>query len=497
MVNESFELAGINTNLTGDKFTRQGLPVPPISRWRFEATLQACEAAAIVGSAFAGFSVARLSNEPGPSGGDCLEVAVLVTVVVHFVFQAMDLYQFHLISRAVKSLTLSLLGWAVAIGPLLIVMSTSYPHMQYSCNWLVVWSTLGTAAIGLHRVVAAQVATHLLRTGQLGYNVCIVGRSLEARSCALEATRDSNGIALLGYFSTAENDVKVSAAPRFLGSVADLPEFLRCHRVDEVIVTTSLKDKPGLDALIQTLRCLPVRVTLSPEALDMSRSWLVLGRARLGDIPLLAVNNRPLEGWCWVLKDVQDRLLALLLLILFLPLLVIIAIAVRISSRGPVFFRQIREGYNGQDFRILKFRTMRASDCVDTNGLRLTARDDPRIFPLGALLRRTSLDELPQLLNVLRGDMWLIGPRPHSPFATAGEKLYADAVALYRSRYRIKPGITGWAQVNGWRGATDTIEQIEQRVFHDLYYIENWSVGLDFRILMKTGWCGFMHRNAY
>jgi lipopolysaccharide/colanic/teichoic acid biosynthesis glycosyltransferase len=163
-----------------------------------------------------------------------------------------------------------------------------------------------------------------------------------------------------------------------------------------------------------------------------------------------------------------------------------------------VLFRQMRRGYGGQEFEILKFRTMHAGPAeAAPEALRLTARDDPRIFRFGKFLRRTSLDELPQLFNVLLGDMWLIGPRPHPPFARAAGRLYADVVANYATRHWVKPGLTGWAQVNGWRGPTETAEQIEQRVAHDLHYIENWSPGLDLRILLRTATCGFVHENAF
>jgi len=161
-----------------------------------------------------------------------------------------------------------------------------------------------------------------------------------------------------------------------------------------------------------------------------------------------------------------------------------------------VIFRQVRVGYGGREFRMFKFRTMHASASVATGKLTLTKRNDPRIFPFGRLLRRTSLDELPQLCNVLLGDMWLIGPRPHSPLASAAEILYPEAVAEYAARHRIKPGITGWAQVNGCRGPTESVEQIQQRVSHDLYYIENHSIVLDLRIILRT-LMTIAHPNAF
>jgi len=178
------------------------------------------------------------------------------------------------------------------------------------------------------------------------------------------------------------------------------------------------------------------------------------------------------------------------------PLMMAIALLIRFDSPGPALFRQKRYGFNNHLIEVLKFRTM-YQEKSDANGERLTQRDDPRITRVGAFLRRTSLDELPQFLNVLRGDMSIVGPRPHALSAKAGTLLYQEAVKYYDARHRMKPGITGWAQVNGWRGETDTLEQIRKRVEHDLYYIEHWSIALDLRIIARTIVGGFTGRNAF
>ena len=210
---------------------------------------------------------------------------------------------------------------------------------------------------------------------------------------------------------------------------------------------------------------------------------------------LLLTRAPPLDGWRWVLKDVQDRALALLLLIFCAPVLLAIAVLIPFCSPGPISDKN-EEGYNGNKFVIFKFRTMNYAPS-ETNRSNPTERQDLRLFPLGAFLRKTSLDELPQLLKlVLRGDMWIVGPRPHSPLATAAGQSYSAAVKHYMARQKVKPGMTGWAQVNGWRGATNTIEQIQLRVGHDLYYIDHWSVWLDFQILLQSR-RGFVHQNAY
>lgn len=200
-------------------------------------------------------------------------------------------------------------------------------------------------------------------------------------------------------------------------------------------------------------------------------------------IQLITIGDRPISELALFIKGTFDRLGAGLGIVLCAPIFLGCAMGIAMSSPGPVLFRQPRVGYRGQEFDIFKFRTMHA---VDRPHKHLTERNDPRVFKFGALLRKTSLDELPQLFNVLKGDMSLVGPRPHMPEARAAGMLYFDAVNEYAGRHRVKPGITGWAQVNGWRGPTETIEQIERRVEYDIYYIENWSFLLDFIIVLKT-----------
>ena len=208
-------------------------------------------------------------------------------------------------------------------------------------------------------------------------------------------------------------------------------------------------------------------------------------------------SDLPLSGGRWIVKDIQDRTIALVAIVLCLPLLAAIAASIWLTEGGPILFRQARHGFGGRTFEILKFRTMKDTDpSAFGAGLLLTTRGDARVFPVGRFLRQTSLDELPQLFNVMCGDMWVIGPRPHSPLAEVAGRTYAEAVEDYAARYRVKPGITGWAQVNGWRGPTERMDQIKGRVAHDLFYIENWSVWLDLRILLRTASC-LLHDNAF
>src|SRR5262249_13558848 len=215
------------------------------------------------------------------------------------------------------------------------------------------------------------------------------------------------------------------------------------------------------------------------------------GFEAVAGIPMLAVHERPIVGWSLLLKEIEDRLFAAVLLLVLLPVFALIALAIKLDSQGPVFFRQKRYGFNNNPITIFKFRQMVASP--EEAGVPQARRNDPRVTRVGAFLRRTSLDELPQLINVLNGEMSLVGPRPH---AVAHNEQYAKVIDDYLSRHRVKPGITGWAQVNGLRGETDTPEKMRLRVQHDLFYIDNWSFWFDLKILALTPFAA-INRNAY
>jgi len=245
---------------------------------------------------------------------------------------------------------------------------------------------------------------------------------------------------------------------------------------------------------VQRLKSLPVDIRLCPGPISFHLERAAV--SHLAHLPLLNVLDRPLAGWQFVIKQIEDRVLAALILLLISPVLATIALLIKIDSPGPVLFRQQRYGFNNHLIEVLKFRTMR-HDMRDETAEVLTRRNDPRITRIGAILRKYSLDELPQFFNVLRGEMSIVGPRPHAISAKAAGTLYDDAVRDYAARHRVKPGITGWAQVNGWRGETETLDQIRQRVAHDLVYIENWSLGLDLKIILMTLVGGFTGKNAF
>jgi Undecaprenyl-phosphate glucose phosphotransferase len=300
---------------------------------------------------------------------------------------------------------------------------------------------------------------------------------------------------ILGCFDDRATRVPSAlSGVQVLGTVDDLIDFVRDHEVDEVIVALPWSAEDRLAALIERVKVLPVDIQLSPYGFGYRITAPQITSA--GDLPLLTAVQRPLKASDAAVKAVEDWLAGIGLLLLFLPVMAFIAIAIRLDSPGPVFFRQPRHGWNNRVIHVYKFRTMYHA-ATDLTGGRQTSRDDERITRVGRFLRRTSLDEIPQLLNVVRGEMSVVGPRPHPIGMKTEEKLCHEIVAGYAQRHKMKPGITGWAQIHGWRGATDTSYQLRKRVEHDIHYVENWSLWLDIKILLMTAFKGFRGPNAF
>jgi Undecaprenyl-phosphate glucose phosphotransferase len=285
----------------------------------------------------------------------------------------------------------------------------------------------------------------------------------------------------------------VPGLPHF-GDIDVLEYMIRQDAVDTVLVALPWSAGEETRAIIERVSMAPVDVYIYP---GMNGLNLPLRRAdRAFELPLLMASTRPIGGGAALIKRAEDLALSCVLLIFISPVMLGIAAIIKLTSKGPIFFRQRRLGYNNRVIEILKFRSM-YTHLADANASQQAFRGDKRVTPIGAWLRRSSLDELPQLLNVLKGDMSLVGPRPHALATTAGGLTLEEAVPVYSSRHRVKPGITGWAQVNGYRGALDSVDKIVHRVNHDLYYIENWSLGFDLKILWRTARLVFADDNAF
>jgi len=280
----------------------------------------------------------------------------------------------------------------------------------------------------------------------------------------------------------------------FVGGCAQLADMARRGEVDQILVTVPNLPRERLHDIVDQLSQVSVDVSLIPiEAIELVQEYRV---RLLGAIPVLNLWQRPFRDINGLIKRAEDLLLASIIVLLLLPLMTIAALLVRLSSPGPVLFVQPRVGFNNELIRVFKFRTMYAHH-TDLHGASTTTRNDPRVTPVGRVLRRLSIDELPQLLNVLKGEMSLVGPRPHAIEMKVGERYYRDAVHGYAGRHRVRPGLTGLAQVRGLRGEIRTIERARQRVEFDKQYIDNWSLWLDLKILLATAHVVFFDSNAY
>lgn len=360
--------------------------------------------------------------------------------------------------------------------------------------WLATWSTTSLTALCGFRLLTASAAQRLRQSGRLTKKVAIVGASEVGQRLAAKLTHERFGSRLVGIFDERQSRFVSSASSGTpVHQLPALYELLCSGYVDEVVI--AIPPCASCRILELSRRFHPFAVSLRVLAPEGYENFQVLESRRYGDIGTFRVMGKPLDEVAALVKRIEDVVIAGFCLLFILPLMLVIALSIKLDSRGPVLFRQKRLGANNLPFDLLKFRSMYVEQ-TDPLGHQLTRAGDPRITRVGRFLRMTSLDELPQLINVLRGEMSLVGPRPHALAANAAGITYARAISEYPIRHRVKPGMTGWAQVNGWRGETTTIEQIRRRVEHDLYYIENWSLTFDLLILGRTVFAVLSRANA-
>ena len=368
---------------------------------------------------------------------------------------------------------------------------------QYSRVVMVLWWTLAFAGLALERAAVRAVLRLGRAHGRNTRSLAIAGAGDLARRVAARAlAADSLGLRLIGYF---DDGVPVGATPAgpegsapvtVLGDLRELVRRAAEGGVDYIYIALPLADEARVKALIHDLSNTTASVFFVPDffVFEMLQArW-----TELDGMPLVSVFDTPflgLDGW---LKRAEDVVVAAVAFVVTAPLMLAIAVGIKLSAPGPVLFRQRRYGLSGKVVEVWKFRTMRVQE--DGEHVPQARRGDPRVTPFGAFLRRTSLDELPQFFNVLQGHMSVVGPRPH---AVAHNEQYRKLVPGYMLRHKVKPGITGWAQINGWRGETDTVEKMQNRVEHDMHYIRNWSLWLDIKIVALTVVRGFVGPGAY
>ena len=457
--------------------------------------LRAADVAIVVGVAVAAFLTWHF-QQSDTDWHDYWPVVLLAAVLAVNLFHLAGAYRFTVLTRANDALLRILVGWLAVAAALLVASFLTKTSSEFSRGWSVLWFSGTLLLLSISRLVVAALIDQWTRQGRLCRSVAVVGAgALGQRLLRHFAQHPDPTLRIVGIY-----DDRIRRLPShclgmpILGDLDDLLRDARQNQIDKIVLALPLAADRRLTSIMARLRPLPVDVCVCLDRFGLQIKPSAV--TYLDGLTLLNILDKPLAGWRLVAKQLEDRLLASFILLLIMPVMLAIALAIKLDSPGPVFFRQRRWGFNNQLIEIYKFRTM-YHDMKDQNAEQLTRRNDPRVTRVGAFLRRTSLDELPQFINVLRGDMSVVGPRPHALAAKADGLLYQDAVREYAARHRVKPGITGWAQVNGWRGETATLEQIEKRVEHDLFYIDNWSILLDLKIVLRTIFGGFTGRYAY
>ncbi|WP_075215564.1 undecaprenyl-phosphate glucose phosphotransferase [Mongoliimonas terrestris] len=406
-------------------------------------------------------------------------------------------YRMPIMRRPAVRIARVMAAWTGAVGAMALALFVAGVIDGAARHWLGVLFGSGTVVLCLSTMAIAASVRHLTAAGRLQRRTVLVGGgpNAEALIGALDRT-GGNEVSILGIFDDRADDRSPESQAGYpkLGNLDDLVEFARAGAVDMVIVSIPMTAETRLLQMLKKLWVLPVDIRLSAHGTRLRlrpRSY-----SYIGAVPLLDLFDKPISGWDSVIKRVFDVVIASLAIVLLSPVFLGVAAAVKWDSRGPALFRQKRYGFNNEVISVLKFRSM-FTDMADPAAKKVVTRDDPRVTRVGRIIRKTSLDELPQLFNVLRGELSLVGPRPHAVNAHTHEQLWEEVVDGYFARHKVKPGVTGWAQVNGLRGEVDAPEKIRARVDHDLYYIENWSVLFDFYILCLTPIRILNQENAY
>lgn len=420
--------------------------------------------------------------------------AVLFTLAF---FQAADVYQVSVMRHGLSQLGRVAAGWTLVFAMFALLRSTTGMGSGLPDPWIGAWFALGLTGLCLSRLVVYSLVRSWMTRGRLERRAIIVGGGTAAAELIheIEAQPD-NDIRICGIFDDRANDRSppvVAGYPK-LGNISDLVEFARLARIDMLIVCIPLRAEKRVLQLLKKLWILPVDIRLSAHT-DKVR-FRNRGTSFIGTVPFVDVVEKPIANWDMVGKRVFDLVFASMAIVALFPLMIAAAIAIRLDSKGPVLFRQKRYGFNNEIIEILKFRSM-YTEMSDPDAKRVVTKGDPRVTRVGRFIRKTSIDELPQLFNVLAGTLSLVGPRPHAVNAHTNNTTWDDVVDGYFARHKVKPGVTGWAQINGWRGEVDTPEKIEKRVECDVYYIENWSILFDLKILLLTPFRLLNMENAY
>lgn len=431
-------------------------------------------------------------------GGDWDTKRILAAVLAVLIFQVVaemrSLYNSWRTSSLPEEIRALLYVWLIVVTALLMLAFATQTSDLFSRVVVTTWFVLVPIGLGFVRLGARGLLRYMRRHGANTRSVAIVGdNSIGHRLVKHLDEMPWAGLVVNGFFDNNKPDkssVEIDGQIYSLSAMDELAQQVRLGNIDSVYVALPLSSERRIEDVVNQLSDTTASVYVVP---DLFVSELVRSRwVDFGGMPLVSVYETPFYGLYGWVKRAEDIVLGLVILTLIAPLMLVIAIAVRMTSPGAALFKQRRYGLNGAVVEVWKFRSMSVSE--DGAHVPQATKGDARITPLGAFLRKTSLDELPQFINVIQGTMSVVGPRPH---AIAHNEQYRKLIKGYMLRHKVKPGITGWAQVNGWRGETDTLEKMQKRVEFDLEYIQNWSVWLDLKIVFLTVFKGFVGKNVY
>jgi Undecaprenyl-phosphate glucose phosphotransferase len=424
-------------------------------------------------------------------------IAVIMVIGFHGVMGWTQSYRVERYIRIRWSLTDVAIGLLAASIPAALIIAAFLPEAATNSDWLLGWMGASCAGLLLGRGVARLLVHVIQRKALLRRRVIVVGTGPEADQIVgrLRDPAFANDYQVLGMIHpvttkfTHGRGVLANLVPEF----DDLTQFAQSYQVDLVIIAIPWERSAEIVALTRRLQWIAADVVVPFELGGLSPQFSP--QMAFSEAPLLQLMRRPFKGSQGIFKVVEDYVVAIIGLIVVSPFMLGATIAIRLEGSGPILFRQPRVGFNSKPFMMYKFRTMTVDPTDD--GSQGTKRDSQRITRVGAILRRTSIDELPQLINVLRGEMSIVGPRPHVANMLVGTGVYSEVVQQYAARHRIKPGITGWAQINGMRGGIDSLEKASRGADLDLYYVANWSPRFDFRIMVRTIVTGLVGRNVF
>ncbi|MBL8581042.1 MAG: undecaprenyl-phosphate glucose phosphotransferase [Rhizobiaceae bacterium] len=424
-------------------------------------------------------------------------MVVCASLLAVLLLEVTDCYQLSALMRPAGHVGRIVVVWSSTLALLALTGFLLKISEEFSRLWFGAWYVGGLVSLLTLRFLTARLLRRWARNGRMERRAVIVGggKGAETLIRSLEQQPD-NDIRICGIFDDRDDrrsPPMVAGYPK-LGTIGELVEFARIAHIDMLIVSLPITAESRVLAMLKKLWVLPVDIRLSAHANQLHfrpRSY-----SYVGSVPLLDIFDKPISNWDSVAKRIFDIVFSLLGIIIFSPVMIATAIAIKLDSRGPVFFKQKRHGFNNEEIEVYKFRSMYA-DKADPTARNAVTKNDPRVTRVGRFIRKTSIDELPQFFNALIGNLSLVGPRPHAVSAQSHNKLYHEVVDGYFARHRVKPGVTGWAQINGWRGEIDTDEKIKMRTEYDLHYIENWSLWFDLKILFLTPIRLLNTENAY